>query len=283
MATRRPPGSSGQVGGPRGNGAIAQPPRASYTQPVVPYDKSELRLERYHVEVAYHAAYNFWNVRGVIAERWAHGPVFGAASEIPGQVTLLPTAGDKETPDQRLQASYGLRASGLNAEGEKWVPTAQEITNDWFADALEVLRPKRVVRVVVSLFGLYPLADALQASRKLRDWAYTKESLEAVLPPSAQQHRDRFHSAVDFLVPEGDSGTGLSVIVGAVGPPHRGSFFVQADKKRDSTWFMGFRVERKLIEERGIKDARRSLTSIVKETKADHDHVAQAVLNQITT
>jgi hypothetical protein len=247
----------------------------------MPYDKSKLRLERFQVEVAYHAAYNFLNLRGVLAERWAHGPIFGATNELPGQVTLLPGSQPGTESDQRLWASYGLRATGINAEGPRWVPVGQEIVESWLTDALQVLKPKRVVRLVVSLFALYPLDDAVQASRKLRGWAYRSQNLAAVLPPSAERHRDRYHSAIDFLVPDGDSGTALSVVVGAVGPPHRGSFFVHPDDERDGRWWMGFRVERRQVEEGGLEQPRKLLTTILKTTNADCEHIVQAVLSEI--
>jgi hypothetical protein len=244
----------------------------------MPFDRKQLRLERFQAEVGYHAAYLFWNLRGVLAERWAHGPLFGATNETPQQVSLMPIWG--ETPDQRLQAAYGLRACGVVGEGQEWVTEARGIAADFISDGLEVLRPKRVVRVAVNLFGLYPVPDMIQASRRLRSTFYRSEALEAVLPESERTRSD-FHSAIDFIVPDGDSGTNLSVIVGAVGPPHRGSFFAVADPERDDQWWIGLRVERREVVEQGISNPRRALSAMLGRASDDFEHVARTVLTEV--
>jgi hypothetical protein len=85
----------------------------------------------------------------------------------------------------------------------------------------------------------------------------------------------------DTFLPQNDSGTGLSVIVGAVGPPHRGSFFVRPDSDRDAGWWMGFRIERRHVEEGGFQDTRRALTTVLRMGTADYEHVTDAVLQEI--
>jgi hypothetical protein len=247
----------------------------------MPFDRGQLRLERFQAQVTYHAAYAFWNLRGVLAERWAHGPIFGATNEVPQQVTLLPARGEEGT-DASLQAAYGLRASGVIGEGPKSTAEAQKIASDFIDDALTALNPKRVVKVEVSLFGLYPLDDQAEASRRLRSIFYgDSEALTRVLPPTVRNQREKWHSAVDFIVPETDEGTGLSVVIGPVGPPHRGSFFSVPNADRDTRWWMGFRVDRRRVEERGIRDPGVALSRIMSGVLEEYEHVAGTVLREI--
>lgn len=244
----------------------------------MPFNRQALRLERFQIEVVYHSAYSFWNLRGVLAERWAHGPIFGGTNEGPQQITLMPLVDNALDP--QLQAVYGLKASGVIAEGEERVREAREIGPKFICEALEVLKPKRVVRVGVNLFALYPVSNIQQASRKLRGAYYRNDPLEQVLPESVRAERDRFHSAIDFIVPK-DNGVGLSVVVGAVGPPHTGVFLQVPDPKRDSQWWMGFRLERRQVDEEGIDDTERVMTTVLTTAEADYEHVVSAVLGTI--
>jgi hypothetical protein len=165
----------------------------------VPYDRALLRLERFHAELGYHAAFNYWNLRGILAEKWGHGPIFGARGAGPEMVALTPA-----NEDRRLQAIYGLNASGLLAEGETRVAQAREIVRDWFQDCHDVLKPKRAVRVHTQIFALYPAENAVQLSRRLRSHFYRHDHLDATLPQRLMPYRDSFHAAIDWFVPEAE-------------------------------------------------------------------------------
>jgi hypothetical protein len=248
----------------------------------LPYDKSRLRLERFQGELSYHAAYNYWNLRGVLAERWAHGPVFGAASALDAfaQTTLTPATG--EGGDTRLWAAYGLRASGLLAEGQYWVPQAPRLLERWIGDALDVFQPKRVVRAATSLFALYPVDDITEASTKLRELHQGSTPLQDLFPDSLREHRDSFHSAIDFLVPLDDEGSNVSVVIGAVGPIHKGGFFIEPDEERDNTWWMGIRYDRRrLAEAEGLKEPGLALKRMAQRSMADVEHLAEHALEGV--
>jgi hypothetical protein len=245
----------------------------------VPFNAALLRLERFQAEIAYHAAYNYWNLRGVLAERWAHGPVFGAANEATHQVTLTPAVGKGD--DTRLWAVYGLRASGLNAEGETRVREARNLVQNWITDCVAVLQPKRTVRANVSLTALYPVDDIGEASKRLRAAYYREGSLEDVFPASLHEYRQSFHSALDFLVPLDDEGSGVSVIIGAIGPPHRGTFFVDADEERDDEWWMGMKYERRRVELEGLKDPVAVASKMARRSVSDLQEIAAAVLPSV--
>jgi hypothetical protein len=243
----------------------------------MPYDRRQLRLERFNAEIGYHAAFNYWNVRGVLAEKWGHGPLFGARAEGDELVALIPAT---KEPERRVQALYGLGASGVLAEGPEQVEKAREICEEWMADALEVLRPKRVTRVNTQLFALYPTDDPVQSSRRLRSHFYRREALESTLPRRARDQRDKFHSAMDWYATGADPPT--SLVAGTLGPPHRGQFFAWPDEERDGRWWMGFNFG--LIirnEDTGIPQPVRKLKKMVDTAFKEIEEVAQAVLEPI--
>ena len=67
------------------------------------YNDRRIRVQRAVVDVSYHAAYNYWSLRGILAERWAHGPLFGATGESPEQTTLMPPP--DVTPPRTIRGS----------------------------------------------------------------------------------------------------------------------------------------------------------------------------------
>jgi hypothetical protein len=242
----------------------------------MPYDEKKLRLERLNVEAAYHAAYGFWSLKGVIAERWAHGPTFGAFNEGPNQVILTPAL---EEPDRNIAAVYGLRASGLNAEGRNWTAKAPDTATRWLGDVYEVLRPKMTVRVGVSLVALYPLKNPTAASQRLRKQFYRDERLEQLFPSS--RYPD-FHSAVDWLGLKPhteDSYDQMSTVIGVIGPVHRGLFFAFEDRERDSSWWMGMKLdylERR--DEDGIQDVVGTAGRMIEQGMVDFGRIARSTL-----
>jgi hypothetical protein len=146
----------------------------------MPFDRAAFRLERVHVQMGYAAAFNFWNYRGVLAERWGHGPIFGALAQQLGteQVTLTPPT---EAEDQRLQAVYGLKEAWITAEGQRWTEEVRDLAKQWLSEVHEVLQPRQTVRVNAQLFGLYPVGDPIQVSRRLRGRYYRNENLAETL------------------------------------------------------------------------------------------------------
>lgn len=150
------------------NGPRWQPSARPYTRDVS-YDPALLRMERFHAEIGHHAAFNYWNLRGILAEKWGHGPIFGARGEGPEQVHLTPETG---LDDRRLQGVYGLMAAGVLAEGPECVPRGCEIALDWFGDHLSVMKPKRVVRTSAQVFAIYPAPNPVQLSRKIRSGVF---------------------------------------------------------------------------------------------------------------
>lgn len=246
----------------------------------MPANLNDIRLERFQAEMAYHAAYLYWNLRGVLAERWAHGPIFGGYKEEGDQITLSPAVTPDQT-DRRLHAVYGLRASGVHAEGPLRAQQAREVAADWISDVVDAFNPKRVVRVQVSTFSLYPVVDPVQASRKLRNAYYKNEPLRQLLPDSLRQHQDHFHSALDLLVPTDKRGGAVSVVVGVVGPTNIGEFFIQPDPERDARWWMGIRYLRNELSVEGIDDPKRAYRQAVDLGMRESSELFTNVLHEI--
>ena len=152
---------------------------------------------------------------------------------------------------------------------------------DWIGDVLDAFKPKRVVRIQISTFGLYPVADPVQASRKLRNAYYKNEPIRQLWPDSLRQHQDHFHSALDLLIPTDEKGGAVSVVVGVVGPTNIGEFFVQPDPERDSRWWMGIRYLRNETDVEGINDPKRAYTRAVELGVRESSELFSSALQQM--
>jgi hypothetical protein len=243
------------------------------------YDESRLRIERFDTQINHHAAYTFWSLEGVLAERWAHGPVFGGSRREKDQVLLVPPVSPGS--DNRLWAVYGLRGAALNAEGPKWVPRARDLVTDWYSDVLQAFDPKRVVQITVDVFALYPVDDAVTTSQRLRAAYYSDGKLKSLLPDDLHERRDDFHAAIDFIVPLDENQSSVSVVVGTVGPMHKGTFFNIADEERDSAWWLGIRYERKRVDPEGHRDVVGRITKMAKMSVSDTEQIARRVFNEV--
>jgi hypothetical protein len=232
------------------------------------YDPKKLRLERVKLDVTYHATYTFYGLKGVIAERWAHGPIFGAVGEVgTGQLNLSPASG--EGVDERIVAVAGIRTSGLVAEGRQWAPQAMDLGNRWFADIYKALNPKRTVSVTVEFFGLYPVRDEQRATQRLRERFYQDERLEDLAG------KGPFHAAVEIMAH--DEKTFRTIVLGVVGPPHAGMFFTFEDKQRDSQWAMGVRLHYAHRDPEGIEDPLATLAASMKSAEHDWERIGRRI------
>jgi hypothetical protein len=238
------------------------------------YYKNQLRLERMQVDMQYHAAFNYWGLKGVIAERWAHGPVFGAWVDLGNQVTL--TQGPSGT-DSAAVGFYGLNTAGFNAEPVGNREQTQSNAAEWVGDVMEVLQPKRVTRLAVMWFAMHAVADPVGASKKLRDRYYQPDKLETLLP---ERDTGNFHNAVEIFLNDGPKQT--SIVIGVIGPPHKGTYLSVPDADRDSRWWMGIRVHTVIFDEdNGVADPKPAVTDLMNESYSDLMHAVDQSFQSI--
>jgi hypothetical protein len=241
-------------------------------------DPKKIRLERFLAEVGYHAAWNYLSLKGVIPERWGHGPLFGAVTDQGNQVTLSPAAGIEE---ENVAAVYGVRASSYDRECVQDREQAQSEAKRWLRDVLEVLSPRRTTKVRLSWFALYPFAtqqSAESADARLKARYFDESNLEPLLPDGYSSH---FAAVNSFCM---DQGRQWSLEMGLVGPPHKGNFFAVPVAERDTKWWMGLKFT--LIrrdEEEGLGPAPADiLDALIAEGSSEYDRLILQGFGSVT-
>lgn|GEM_PF-4418863 len=209
------------------------------------FDPSRIRLERFKLDVQYHAAYDFFSFKGVLGERYAHGPKFGAFVDQGSQVKLTPEGGFK---DDRAEAMFGMRGCSFDQELVDDPQRTYEEARLWTSDVLEVLQPKRITRVIADWFPLYPLSNrdaAEAASKRLRVRYYNKDRFDELMPDYETKL-----GALSSMCLDGDKR--WSIVLGVVGPPHKNQFFGVPDEQRDENWWMGLNFHITRFDEGGL-------------------------------
>jgi hypothetical protein len=238
------------------------------------FDLEKLRIERINTEISYHATYTFYGLKGVLAERWAHGPIFGAVGELgTAQLNLTPQSG--ENLDERLVAVVGLRACALLAEGPRWTQDARPIAREWFEDVYTVLKPQRTVTVRTEVLALYPIRDPYAATRHLVSGYYQDDKLTAFTGS------ERYLAAVETFSP--DENPQKTLIMGVIGPPHRNQFFTFPDPQRDEHWWMGLRFNYGVVDEDGIADPLAGLATELEQVFSDLNRLARSALPSLVS
>jgi hypothetical protein len=237
----------------------------------MPFDLDKLQIEKVNLEVSYHMTYTFYGLKGVIAERWAHGPVFGAVGESgTGQLNLTPASG----VDERLVGVIGIRTSAFLAEGAHWTSDARTIAASWFDDIFTVLKPQRTVYYRAEVLALYPVRDPYAATRRLAERYYQSTALDTLT------NADRYVAAVEFMAPEEEPKRG--VVLGLLGPPHRGmGYFTFENPERDSEWWAAIRVNFIHRDEDGIQDPLERLQEALDGGYSEVSRIARAALPAI--
>lgn len=238
------------------------------------FDVKRLRLERFNVEWNYHAAYNFFGLKGALAERWAHGPIFGALGEVgSGQINLTPHSDD--TDAERLVGVAGLRASALFGEGKGRAAQAIELWPTWFSDIQAALKPLRSVRLVCEILGLYPVMDEWRVTQRVKQRFYQGQALDQLA------HAAAYHAGPEIF--ETDGRMRRTIQMGVLGPPHKGAYFAFPDKERDERWWLAFRMTYAVVDEEGIKDPLGELSELVESTLGDWARVGRTVFPDLVS
>lgn len=200
------------------------------------YDKKKLELRRFEVQVHYHSAYQYWNLRGILAEKWAHGPHFGGVGGGPDHVSLTPP------PDTvaDLIAVYGLKVSAFNWERPDPNAEAQALALEWLGDCIEVLAPRHFVSVQVKTFHLYPLRerDAVTVAKTMTE---RYPGIDQLWPGND----DKVYPGLTYQARGTNPyGTHLqTAIYGIYNSDQRAALFA-SERNSDPKWALGLQIDR---------------------------------------
>jgi hypothetical protein len=89
-----------------------------------------------------------------LAEKWAHGPRFGAYSLDSDRLLLTKVAGDNT-----VVGACGLKASAFSSEEGAAIKDSERTALEWLDDCIEVLRPQHFTRVYVKIIYSYTVQD----------------------------------------------------------------------------------------------------------------------------
>ena len=202
------------------------------------FDRNKLTLRRFEVQMLYHAAYLYWGLRGLLAERWGHGPYFSAygTSEDELRLTRLPGIASD------LVALVGLRRSAFIAEGDS-VAEGRALARSWLDDVLTTLSPVRVTRVLVRNLYAYPVSDPARMSQAMIKYF---PGLDGFVPKGlGTRHGGLQYQIVDEAE---DMTVRRSVTFGVYGPSQQSEYFNLVD----SEWHLGFHHLADWISEDGL-------------------------------
>ena len=242
--------------------------------PADDYDVRRLKLRKLELQMHYHAAYQFWNLKGVIAEKWGHGPHFGAYSEASNEVRLTVASGSPSP----LVGVYGLKVSAFAAEHQKF-EDASELAVEWMSDCLETLRPVLVNRLILRLFYAYPVRDEQRVSHAFAseypgvEQLWDSESYDTV-------HGGLQSQQIRSVEDGGQIAT--SVIFGAYSPNQPREWFNVVDAD-DAPWTLGFHYfqERRSPDD-GFSNRQSEIDQLMKEARDEswswaRSHVARVI------
>jgi len=95
------------------------------------FERKKLRLRRYEVQAHYHSAYLYLNLKGLLAERWGHGPYFNAFGGGGNDVRITDGGDGGEATKVGV---YGLKTSAFLWEGAPDRKDAQKLATEWLSD-----------------------------------------------------------------------------------------------------------------------------------------------------
>ncbi len=226
------------------------------------YQPKNLYLRRFEVQVHYDAAYLYWNLRGVIAEKWGHGPLFGGYGEMADRTTL--SLGVGENAD--VVGVYGLKFIAWNWERMADIDEGKELALEWVHDCLQVLTPQVVKRVFVRLQYAYPVgATRTKVEKQMRN---EFEGLDLFNPAG---YAEIVHGAQFQAHKESD---GVKVVASGIFglySPEQAEELFNSKQDVDTDWCLGLFYDRNEMCDDGFNDPLATLIAAIdtafKETK----------------
>src|SRR5579863_2483624 len=123
----------------------------------MPGKQPSLVLRRFEIAISHEAAFLFWGIKGVLAERWAHGPHFTAYGDHPNQLTL--TDVPSMNRQAKKQAIAGIVVSSFIWEAPPARKDAQDLATEWIHDVLEAATPRSVNKLFLRFIYARSIVD----------------------------------------------------------------------------------------------------------------------------
>jgi hypothetical protein len=120
-------------------------------------------LRRYEIQILYDTAFLFLGTRGVVAEKWGHGPYFEAWSEQPGQITLTQSA----AVPSPLLGIMGIRVSLVVWQTPKSRESASALSSEFLSDCIQAFQPQAIRRVIIKMHYISPTTQPQALNAKL--------------------------------------------------------------------------------------------------------------------
>lgn len=108
---------------------------------------SETVLRKLELQVAHQPSFLFWDLKGAVAERWAHGPHFAAVADQGNQITLQSDA-DKDEREGHRVAIAGIMVSNFVWESPPRRSQAESLGLDFLGDCITAFKVTAVNRIV---------------------------------------------------------------------------------------------------------------------------------------
>jgi hypothetical protein len=250
--------------------------RRSCYNKVVP--STEVNLRRFEIVVNYSAAFLFWNLRGILAEKWAHGPHFGAFSDQgPSQFTLTADAGPMDQPiganesKVRTAGMAGLRQSSFVWEDPIRQKAAEEIGLQWLTDVIDVAKPKVVQRIHIRRYHSKSIRRPDAVQKKIDDEFLSGNS---VGPPN---YHHKFNG-VAFQYREHDlTTTGQFGIWGN----NQTSQWFMGPSPNDKEWNLGLFMDFMLDSKAGFDDPLSELNNLITQSRTESAEVQGRTIRRI--
>jgi hypothetical protein len=226
-------------------------------------------LRRYELQVAYDTAFLFMNFRGLVGERWGHGPYFNAWGEQPGQVTFTSSA-----TDQSLTGVVGIRVSSLIWHSPDTRDQAASLAENFLADCVEVVKPRTVRNIIVKQHHILPTTEAEELNGLLlADYP----NLDGIIPPNYTES----NSGLSFNATEihGSVTRRATAVVGIYLPGMAQAHFGHVEDDEPETAFGAF-TETRSEGELSLSEATQEISRCIRRADSDADHVLSKTLRK---
>jgi hypothetical protein len=201
----------------------------------VAFDRGRMTLRHCEVQLLYDAAFLYWGVAGVLAERWGHGPTFAAYSFNSDRLLLSKVAGDNT-----VAAICGLKGSAFSSEETGIeLSSVSKLALQWLSECAEVLRPRHITRAYVKIAYSYPIQSPERVAGAI--FEEYPAIREFPIPGYADVQPGITFHARSGKAPYEDLATGM---FGVYGPDQAPSIF-QTVREQESTLGLVYDLSRK--------------------------------------